>query len=104
MAAYAKVPSLTFVFNGEIVRGWDELRELQLQWWNDGKVRGTYTYLDGPIFEALGDDAGLTTFLIAARKQADDGSVVEKLLAYSALWRKFQDGWRITFAHESSKK
>ena len=104
MAAYAKVPSLTFVFNGEIVRGWDELRELQLQWWNDGKVRGTYTYLDGPIFEALGDDAGLTTLLIAARKQADDGSVVEKMLAYSALWRKFQVGWRITFAHESSKK
>jgi hypothetical protein len=30
--------------------------------------------------------------------------VVEKVLAYSALWRRFQDGWRITFAHESSNK
>ena len=71
---------------------------------NDGKVRSTYTYVDGPIFEVLGDDAGLTTFLIAARKEADDGSVVEKMLAYSALWRRFQDGWRIVFAHESSNK
>ena len=25
-------------------------------------------------------------------------------VAYSALWRRFQDGWRITFAHESGNK
>ena len=104
MAAYARESSLTFVFNGEIVRGWDQLRELQRQWWSDGKVKGSYTYLDSPIFESLGDDAGLTTFLIAARKEAVDGSVVEKTLAYSALWRRLKEGWRITFAHESSGK
>lgn len=104
MAAYARESSLTFVFNGEIVRGWDQLRELQRQWWTDGKVKGSYMYVDSPIFEALGDDAGLTTFLIAARKDAVDGSVVEKRLAYSALWRRLPEGWRITFAHESSDK
>jgi hypothetical protein len=104
MAAYARKSSLTFVFNGEIVRGWDQLREWQRQWWSDGKVKGSYTYVDSPIFEALGDDAGLTTFLIAARKDAVDGSVVEKRLAYSALWRRLPEGWRITFAHESSDK
>jgi ketosteroid isomerase-like protein len=101
MAAYARESSLTFVFNGEIVRGWDQLRELQRQWWSDGNVKGSYTYVDSPIFEVLGDDAGLTTFLIAARKDAVDGSVVEKRLAYSALWRRLPEGWRITFAHES---
>jgi hypothetical protein len=42
--------------------------------------------------------------LIAARKDAVDGSVVEKRLAYSALWRRLPEGWRITFAHESSDK
>jgi ketosteroid isomerase-like protein len=104
MAAYARESSLTFVFNGQIVRGWDRLRELQRQWWSDGKVKGTYAYLDSPIFEALGDDVGLTTFLIAARKEAADGNVVERTLAYSALWRKLKEGWRITFAHESSDK
>jgi len=102
MAAYARESSLTFVFNGEIVRGWDRLRELQRQWWSDATVKSSYTYLDSPIFEILGDDAGLTTLLIAARKVAVDGSIVEKTLAYSALWRRLQDGWRITFAHESS--
>ncbi len=104
MAAYARESSLTFVFNGEIVRGWDQLRELQRKWWSDGQVKGSYTYLDSPIFEPLGDDAGLTTVLIAARKEAVDGSVVEKTLAYSALWRRRKEGWRITFAHESSDK
>ena len=102
MAAYARESSLTFVFNGEIVRGWDQLRELQRQWWSDATVKSSYTYLDSPIFEILGDDAGLTTLLIAARKVAVDGSIVEKTLAYSALWRRLHDGWRITFAHESS--
>lgn len=102
MAAYARDSSLIFVFNGRIVRGWDQLREMQRRWWNDGKVKGSYTHLDSPIYEALGDDAGLTTFLIAARNEAIDGRVVERTLAYSALWRRFQYGWRITFAHESS--
>jgi hypothetical protein len=104
MASYARESSLTFVFNGEIVRGWDQLRELERQWWSDGKVQGSYTYVDSPIFEVLGDDTGLTTFLIAATKVAVDGSVIEKTLAYSALWRKLPEGWRITFAHESSDK
>lgn len=104
MAAYARESSLTFVFNGVIIRGWEQLRDLQRQWWDDSKVQGSYTYVDSPIFEALGDDAGLTTFLIAARKDAPDGSVIEKRLAYSALWRRLPEGWRITFAHESSDK
>jgi hypothetical protein len=42
--------------------------------------------------------------LIAARKDAVDGSVIEKRLAYSALWRRLPEGWRIIFAHESSDK
>jgi ketosteroid isomerase-like protein len=103
MAVYAQDPSLTFVFNGEVVRGWHELRTLQREWWKDGKAKGTYAYLDAPIFEALGEDFGLTTVLIAARKVSDDGSVVERTLAHSALWRRLAEGWRITFAHESSR-
>lgn len=104
MALYARGPSLTFVANGEIVRGWDQLRQLQSQWWSDDKARGSYKYLDGPIIEVLGDDAGVTTLLIAAEKKAADRSVVTKTLAYSALWRRLPEGWRITLAHESSAK
>jgi len=104
MAAYARDSSLIFVFNGSIVRGWNRLHELQRQWWNDGQAKGSYTHLGSPIFEALGDDAGLTTFLIVARREAVDGTVAETTLAYSALWRRLDEGWRITFAHESSSR
>lgn len=104
MAAYARDASLIFVFNGAIVRGWDRLRELQRQWWSDDSVKVGYAYLGNPIVQALHDDAGLTTFLIAARKETADGRVVERTLAYSALWRRLEEGWRIVFAHESSDK
>lgn len=104
MAVYAKDSALTFVFNGEVVRGWNQLCELQRRWWSDGKVRGSYTYLGDPIVEVLGDDAGLTTSLIEAQRESEDGRRVSKTLAYSALWRRFPEGWRIAFAHESSSK
>ena len=104
MAAYANNPSLTFVFNGELICGWDALREQQRRWWNDGKATGSYRYHAGGIVESLADDLGMTTFLIAARKSAPEGEVIERTLAYSALWRRRIDGWRIIFAHESSTK
>lgn len=104
MAAYARDDALTFVFDGEVVRGWNRLRELQRRWWSDGTAKGSYVYLGEPIFEALGDDAGLTTILIDARREAEDGAQVSKTLAWSALWRRLPEGWRITFAHESSTK
>ena len=104
MAAYAKDPALTFVFDGVVVRGWDQLCELQRRWWDDGRAKGAYIYLGDPIFQPLGDDAGLTTVLIEARRELEDGKLVSKTLAYSALWRRLPEGWRIAFAHESSNK
>jgi ketosteroid isomerase-like protein len=104
MAAYARSPSLVFVFNGEVVPGWDALRQQQLKWWDGGKAKGSYAYVGTPLFESIGDDAGITTFLIAARREMEDGTVVERTLAHSALWRRLAEGWRIIYAHESSTK
>ena len=104
MAPYMNSPSLTFVFNGEIVRGWNALYELQCQWWIDDSIKRTYKYLGTPIIETMGTDAGLTTFLIAATREEADGTFVERTLAYSALWRRLGERWCITFAHESFGK
>jgi hypothetical protein len=104
MALYVQSPSLMFVFNGEVVRGWQALREMQLKWWDDGKATGTYRYLGDAVLEVLGEDTGFSNVVIAARKVVGDGSVIERTLAHSALWRKLPEGWRITFAHESSTK
>ena len=104
MPAYANDPSLTFAFDGEVIRGWNALREQQRKWWQDGAAIGSYKYAGTPIVEPLAEDLGMTTFLIAARSQLPEGRVIERTLAYSALWRKQEDGWRIIFAHESSTK
>ncbi len=102
MAAYARDSALIFIINGEIIRGWEALRGRQRQWWNDGKAVGSYEYLGEPAYEALGKDLGVTTLLIAARAQLPGGQVRERQLAFTALWSRRQDGWRIIYAHESS--
>src|SRR5487761_1962623 len=102
MAAYARDPALIFIINGEIIRGWEALRERQRQWWNDGKAVGVYEYVAKPTYEVLSKDRGLTTLLIAARAQLPGGQVRQRQLAFTALWSRRQEGWRIIYAHESS--
>jgi len=104
LAAYARDPALTFVINGEIIRGWEAIRERQNQWWNDGKATGVYEHVGEPIYEALGRDLGVTTTLIEARASPADGRVRARRLVFTALWHRRPDGWRITYAHESSDK
>jgi len=102
LAAYSRDSTLIFIFNGEIIRGWDTLRERQRQWWNDGKATGAYEYVGEPICELFSKTLGLTTSLIAARSYLSDGQVRERNLVFTALWSRRQEGWRIIYAHESS--
>jgi ketosteroid isomerase-like protein len=104
LAAFSRDSALTFIINGEIIRGWDALRERQRQWWNDGKATGVYAYLGEPTYEVFGKDLGLTTHLIAARASLPDGQMRERQLAFTALWSRRPEGWRIIYAHESSTK
>jgi ketosteroid isomerase-like protein len=104
LAVYSRDSALTFIINGEVIRGWDALRERQRQWWNDGQAVGVYEYLGKPICEVFGKDLGLTTLLIAARTHLPDGQVRERQLAFTALWSRRQERWRIIYAHESSTR
>jgi len=104
MAAYSRDSALIFIINGEIIRGWDAVRERQREWWNNGKATGVYEYLGEPTCEVLGEDLGLTTHLISARASLWDGQMRERQLAFTALWSRRPEGWRIIYAHESSTK
>ena len=86
LAAYHRDSALIFIFNGEIIRGWDALRQRQREWWKDGNAEGVYAYVGKPIFELLGKDLGLTTHVIAARSTLPGGQVQERHLAFTALW------------------
>jgi len=102
LALYARDPDLIFIINGEVIRGWDAYRERQREWWEDGKAVGAYEAVGQPIYEAVGEDSGLTTLFIAGRRQLPDGQTRDLQVAFTALWRKLPEGWRITYAHESS--
>lgn len=102
LAAYWRNAALIFIFNGEIIRGWDALRERQRQWWGDAKATRSYQYIGEPICELFAEDLGLTTSLIAARAHLPDGKTQERKLVFTALWGRRSEGWRIIYAHESS--
>ena len=106
LVAYWRDPALVFVFNGEIIRGWDSLHAKQSQWWSGGVSTTTYAYVGEPVVDMLRDDLGLTTLLIAAQSQSlcPDGPARTRQLAFTALWKKQPEGWRIVWAHESTSR
>jgi ketosteroid isomerase-like protein len=104
LAVYARDPALIFIINGEVIRGWDAYREKQRQWWDDGRAVGVYEAMGEPVYEALGEDSGLTTLFMAGRRQLPNGQLRERQMAFTALWRRRPEGWRITYAHESSTR
>lgn len=104
MAPFLRSPSLVFVINGKIIRGWDALHAQQLKWWHNGKSDARYTP-DGAIaFMALGSDVELVTEPLASRRTSSDGKVSTGKFVVTYIWKKRPRGWRIVYGHESWAK
>lgn len=61
----------------------------------------------GPVLCEVFAEQGAT--VVASSDALAEPGAAERIvrastLAYSALWRRLPEGWRITFAHESSDK
>ena len=103
MALYIKGEGLVAVFNGEEMRGWDNLYAQQLKWWNHGKSDVVYTQRAAPEIFVLGPEAAVVTLLLDSTRTAADGSTVKNEFAISMVWRKFiQGGWKLVYSHEST--
>jgi ketosteroid isomerase-like protein len=103
MALYIKGEGLVAVFNGEEMRGWDNLYAQQLKWWNHGKSDVVYAQRAAPEIFVLGPDAAVVTLLLDSTRTAADGSTVKNQFAISMVWRKFiQGGWKMVYSHEST--
>jgi hypothetical protein len=79
LAAYATDPALIFIIDGEMIQGWDALRERQRHWWSDGRATGSYAYAGEATCQVLGANLGLTTQFIAARARLPDGQVAGRM-------------------------
>ena len=104
LATYLHTPELVFVINGRVIRGFDSLREQQLQWWNQGKSDVVYSEQGPPQFQRLANDTMLVTEQLASRRTGPDGKPMEGTFAVSAIWRRLTDGWRVIYAHESTSR
>jgi ketosteroid isomerase-like protein len=104
VALYWRDVGLMFIVNGTIIRGWDAYREMQRKWWDDGRATGSYEIVGDPAYQALDDDCGLTTLAMHARSKLPDGQIREREIAFTGLWRRGSEGWRIVYAHESTTK
>jgi uncharacterized protein (TIGR02246 family) len=102
MALYARRPDLIAVFNGEEIRGWDDLHAQQLKWWKNGKIDAVYTERGTAEFTVLGPDAAVVTLLEGSTRTGADGTAVKNEFAISMVWKKLLEGWRIVYSHEST--
>ena len=102
MKVYLHQPSLVFVFNGTIFRGFDALHEQQLKWWNNGASDVAYTQRGAPVISVLEPGVAVVMMALASRRAMPDGTVQSGDFAVTMTWQKRPEGWRIVQAHEST--
>jgi len=101
LATFCHDASLLFVINGEVIRGFDNLHEQQIKWWNHGKSDTTYTEQTPPDINSLSSKTVLVTQQLASRRTMPDGKPGEGKLVITTIWRRLPAGWRVIYCHES---
>jgi ketosteroid isomerase-like protein len=98
MGWYWNSPSLVITFDGEVMRGWQNILAAQRGWWSDKKNGVRFTQARAPEIASQGCDVVTT---IQWMDVADPKSALPSKLVITSVWRKRAEGWRIVLAHES---
>jgi ketosteroid isomerase-like protein len=101
LATYLHDPSLVFIFNGQIIQGFDTLHKQQLKWWKSGKSDVVYTEQAQPDIVALDARTALVTQRLASHRTMPGGSPHDDRFVVTSIWKKLPAGWRVTYCHES---
>lgn len=101
LATFLDDASLIFVIDGEVIRGFDNLHEQQLKWWNQGRSGATYAEQAPPDFISLSSKAVLVTQQLSSHRAMPDGTPREVKVVVTTIWRRLPAGWRVTYCHES---
>lgn len=102
LATYLHQPTLVFVFNGDVTKGWDNVQALQLKWWNNGKSDVVYTESAPAEFTVLSPDAAVVVKPMTSRRTLPSGEVSTGNFAVTEVWQKRAEGWRVIQVHEST--
>lgn len=101
LATFLHDASLIFVISGEVIRGFDNLHEQQLKWWNHGKSDATYIEQTQPDFISLSSKTALVTQQLASHRTMPDGKPSDVKLVVTTIWRQLPAAWRVIYSHES---
>ncbi len=104
LTPYLHDSTLVMVFNGTVTTGYDQVRALQLKWWNNGRSDVVYSRPGPTTFRVLAPNAVVVTDVMASRRTAVDGSVASGTFALTMVWQKLPQGWRIVAVHESTAR
>jgi uncharacterized protein (TIGR02246 family) len=102
LARYLHDSSLVLVFNGVVTNGFDNVRALQLKWWNNGKSDVAYGQRGPSEFTVLSSDAAVVTNIMTSRRTLPSGETSAGEFAVTMVWQKQAGGWRIVQVHEST--
>jgi ketosteroid isomerase-like protein len=72
---YAHDPSVTLIYNGQAIVGWEAIRDEQAQWWKNGKTDVVYTMQGPPEIRVAGPDLVITTIYMTSRRTMPGGEV-----------------------------
>lgn len=104
LATYLHDPKLVFAFNGTITLGWDEVRALQLKWWNAGKSDVAYRLNGEAKFTVLTPEVAVVTSPMVSVRTLPDGQVARGEFVVTTVWEKRPEGWRVVQVHESTAR
>jgi len=101
---YAHIPTVTLIYDGEALIGWDTILEKQKEWWNNGKTDVVYEIQGPPDVLMLAPNVVVTTLLMKAHRTLPSGEVKEGRFAVSSIWQKRPEGWKVVYSHESTSR
>ena len=102
LAAYLHQPSLVMVFDGVVTKGWDNVRALQLKWWNNGVSDVVYSEPVSPEITVLDRSAAVVTQQMTSTRTLTGGGTSTGKFAVTMVWQRLPEGWRIVQVHEST--
>ncbi len=99
---YANDSSVTLIFNGTPIVGWENIRDKQREWWKNGKTDVLYTVQGKPDYRVPAPGVVITTIFMKSRRTMRSGKVSEGEFAVSSIWQRRAEGWRVIYSHEST--
>ena len=71
---------------------------------NGGNTDVVYTLQGKPEVRSLAPGLATSTIFMKSTRSTASGTTKEGSFAVSAIWKRFPEGWRVIYSHESTSR